>query len=111
MNQGIPVIASTAVGAAAGGLVRNGETGLVVPEGSVAGLSVALRRILTDSDLALRLRNAGRREVAQWTNDRMTEGFVSAANYALGTVSGSRDRLPIAAEKQTGDTPNEKGNN
>ena len=33
MSQGRPVIATTAVGAAAGGLVRDGETGLVVPAG------------------------------------------------------------------------------
>src|SRR5579883_3483923 len=33
-NQGVPVIATDAVGAAAGGLVRDGETGFVVPERS-----------------------------------------------------------------------------
>ena len=33
MSRGLPVIASDAVGAAAGGLVRDGETGLVVPAG------------------------------------------------------------------------------
>ena len=33
MNQGIPVIATDAVGAAAGGLVRDGRNGLVVPAG------------------------------------------------------------------------------
>ena len=35
-DQGVPVIATTAVGAAAGGLVRNEETGLVVPAGDAA---------------------------------------------------------------------------
>jgi glycosyltransferase involved in cell wall biosynthesis len=35
MHQGRPVIATDAVGAAAGGLVRDGETGLVVPSGDM----------------------------------------------------------------------------
>ena len=33
-NQGVPVIATDAVGAAAGGLVENGVNGFVVPEGN-----------------------------------------------------------------------------
>jgi len=93
MNQGVPVIASDAVGAAAGGLVRHGETGLIVREGDVQELSEALRRILTDSELHHRLGAAGRAEIAQWNNDRMTDAFVAAAEFALGaprqtTISG-----------------------
>lgn len=83
MNQGTPVIASTAVGAAAGGLVRHGETGLVVPERNPAALAEALRQLLTDREQARQIGEAGRREVAQWTNERMVEGFAAAAEYAL----------------------------
>jgi hypothetical protein len=43
-NQGVPVIASDAVGAVAGGLVRHERTGLVVPAGDVPALAAALRR-------------------------------------------------------------------
>ncbi len=39
MNRGLAVIASDAVGAAAGGLVRDGRNGLVVPAGDPAALA------------------------------------------------------------------------
>ena len=41
-DQGVPVIATTAVGAAAGGLVAHERTGLVVPAGDAAALAAAL---------------------------------------------------------------------
>jgi glycosyltransferase involved in cell wall biosynthesis len=83
MNQGTPVVASTAVGAAAGGLVRHGETGLVFPEKDIDALAVALRQILADPALARRLSESARQEIKLWTNDRMTDGFVAAAEYVL----------------------------
>ncbi|MSW96704.1 MAG: glycosyltransferase, partial [Actinobacteria bacterium] len=39
MLQGAPVLATDAVGAAAGGLVRDGHTGIVVPAGDAASLT------------------------------------------------------------------------
>ena len=42
MNCGLPVIASDAVGAAAGGLVVNDQTGLVVPQRDPSALAAAL---------------------------------------------------------------------
>ena len=39
MNRGLPVIATDAVGAAAGGLVRDGHNGLVVPAGDAGALA------------------------------------------------------------------------
>jgi glycosyltransferase involved in cell wall biosynthesis len=82
MNQGVPVVVSDAVGAGAGGLVRNEETGLVVPERNPAALAAALRRLLTEAEFARRLGEAGRREVALWTNERMVGGFIAAAEFA-----------------------------
>ena len=41
-HQGVPVIATDAVGAAAGGLVRHERTGLVVPAGDAAALRAAI---------------------------------------------------------------------
>jgi glycosyltransferase involved in cell wall biosynthesis len=64
-DQGVPVIATTAVGAAAGGLVRHEETGLVVPTGDSAALAAALRRLRDDPELRARLGAAGRRAVAE----------------------------------------------
>src|SRR5205823_12072283 len=39
-NQGVPVIATDAVGAVAGGLVRDGVNGLVVPEANSAAIKI-----------------------------------------------------------------------
>ena len=63
-DQGVPVIATTAVGAAAGGLVRHEQTGLVVPAGDAAALAAALRRLHGDPALRARLGAAGRAAVA-----------------------------------------------
>ena len=63
-DQGVPVIATTAVGAAAGGLVRHEETGLVVPAGDAPALAAALRRLHDDPALRARLGAAGRAAVA-----------------------------------------------
>jgi glycosyltransferase involved in cell wall biosynthesis len=62
-DQGVPVIATTAVGAAAGGLVRHEQTGLVVPPGDAAALAAALRRLRDDPALRRRLGAAGRAAV------------------------------------------------
>ncbi len=48
MNRGLPVIASDAVGAAAGGLVRDGRNGLIVPAGDPIALAAAMRRLAGD---------------------------------------------------------------
>ena len=59
MNRGLPVIASDAVGAAAGGLVRDGVNGLVVPAGDSAALAAAIRRLAGDAGAARAARRAG----------------------------------------------------
>ncbi len=82
MNQGTPVVATTAVGAAAGGLVQPGRTGEVVPEGQPGPLAEALLRILSDGPYREHLRAGAREVIAGWNNDRMVEGFLSAARYA-----------------------------
>ena len=53
----IPVIATPVAGVSE--LVRDGETGLLVPPGDVEGLMVALDRLLGDPDLCRRLGAAG----------------------------------------------------
>ncbi len=52
MNRGLPVIASDAVGAAAGGLIQDGRNGLVVPAGEPVALAGALRELADDPTLA-----------------------------------------------------------
>ena len=82
-NQGVPVIASDAVGAVAGGLVRHERTGLVVPAGDVPALASALRRMHGDPALRARLGAAGREAVGAYTHEAWAAG-VSSALAAVG---------------------------
>jgi glycosyltransferase involved in cell wall biosynthesis len=83
MNRGLPVIASDAAGAVAGGLVRDGDNGLVVPAGDSNALAGAMRRLAGDPALRVRLGGAGARDVRAYTYDAWAEGF-SAALADLG---------------------------
>jgi glycosyltransferase involved in cell wall biosynthesis len=78
MNRGLAVIASDAVGAAAGGLVRDGRNGLVVPAGDSDALAGAIRRLAGDPGLRARLGEAGARDVRAYTYEAWAEGFSSA---------------------------------
>jgi glycosyltransferase involved in cell wall biosynthesis len=80
-NQGVPVIATDAVGAAAGGLVQDGINGFVVPERDSVALAKALRRILDDPDLRERFSQNARQIIATWDNERMVLGFRQAIEY------------------------------
>ena len=62
MLQGTAVIATDAVGAAAGGLVRDGETGLVVPAGNPGALAAAISALAGAPELRSRLSEGGRSE-------------------------------------------------
>jgi glycosyltransferase involved in cell wall biosynthesis len=83
MNQGLPVIATDAVGAAAGGLVRDGRNGLVVPAGDPTALAGALRRLHDDPGLRERLGSAAREDVKPYTAQAWADG-VSAALAHIG---------------------------
>lgn len=89
MNQGVPVVATDAVGAAAGGLVQHGVNGFIVPERDTEALAQAMARILTDPKLRKLLSDNARRIVAGWDNERMVKGFREAIDYA---VEHSRSR-------------------
>jgi|HubBroStandDraft_3_1064219.scaffolds.fasta_scaffold20622_2 glycosyltransferase involved in cell wall biosynthesis len=88
MNRGLPVIASDAVGAAAGGLVRDARNGLVVPAGDAVALAAAMRRLARDPALRARLGAAAREDVSAYSYDAWAEGF-SRALTDLG-LSGGR---------------------
>jgi glycosyltransferase involved in cell wall biosynthesis len=75
LHQGTPVIATTAVGAVAGGLIRDGETGLVVPPDDAHALAQAIARLLTDDALRTRLGAAGRAALAGHTYEAMADAF------------------------------------
>jgi glycosyltransferase involved in cell wall biosynthesis len=82
MNQGLAIIASDAVGAAAGGLVRDGRNGLIVRAGDQDALVQALRALAGDRDRCAALGAAGRADVAAYTYDAWADAFVHALSVA-----------------------------
>ena len=86
MNQLTPIIATDAVGAAAGGLVRDGRNGLVVPAGDAAALASAIERLHARADLRARLAREGADDVATYDYSAWVQGF----SQALATVSADR---------------------
>lgn len=86
MNRGLAVIASDAVGAAAGGLVRDGENGLIVAAADSGALAQALNRLAADAPLRARMGAAGARDVLAYSHEAWAEGF----SQALATVGVSR---------------------
>jgi glycosyltransferase involved in cell wall biosynthesis len=81
MNQSCPVIATDAVGAAVGGLVKDGITGFVVPERDAQAIADAIIKILSNPDLRESMRKAALEEIQQWTFDRQVEGFMKAIEF------------------------------
>lgn len=82
MNQGLPVIATDAVGAAAGGLVQSGVNGFVVPERDSTALAQAILQHLTDAKMREEMRQNARRIIAGWDYECMMIGFRQAIEYA-----------------------------
>jgi glycosyltransferase involved in cell wall biosynthesis len=88
MNRGLPVIASDAVGAAAGGLVADGRNGLIVPAGDPVALAAALQQLAGDAVLRTCLGQAGREDVSAYTYEAWAAGF----SDALADLTLSRGR-------------------
>jgi len=82
-NQAVPVIATDAVGAAAGGLLRNGRNGFVVPERDAAALREALETVLTNQRLRNQLGANAANDVTEWTQQRMAAGFRDAVAFVM----------------------------
>lgn len=83
MLQGTPIIASDAVGAAAGGLVRDGRNGFVVPAGDADALATRLRALAGSPELRAELGMAARADAAALTPAAWAKGM-SAALRAAG---------------------------
>jgi phosphatidylinositol alpha-1,6-mannosyltransferase len=79
---GLPVIGTTGSGVAEA--VRDGETGLLVPQNDVPALADAITRVLTDADLRARLGTAGRAyaETQDWA--QVAARVVTVYRRALG---------------------------
>jgi glycosyltransferase involved in cell wall biosynthesis len=85
MLQRTPVIATDAVGAVAGGLVRDGRNGLVAPAGDPDGLAARLRALASSDELRARLGKAAREDAAGFT----PEAWVAGMQRALHSVGKS----------------------
>jgi glycosyltransferase involved in cell wall biosynthesis len=73
---GLPVVCTDIVGVRT--VVRDGETGLLVPPEDEAGLADAVSRVLSDRELAERLGRAGRKHaVAEFSLQRLGERWDS----------------------------------
>jgi glycosyltransferase involved in cell wall biosynthesis len=86
MNQHLPVIATDAVGAAAGGLVRHERNGLVVRAGDHDALAAALRTLHDDPALRAELGANAARDVAAYTHVAWADAFADALCSATGQV-------------------------
>jgi glycosyltransferase involved in cell wall biosynthesis len=74
-EQSRPMIATTAVGAVAGGLVRGGETGFVIPPGDATALARSIDLVVRDPALRERLGVAARQAVQPYTYEAMADAF------------------------------------
>jgi glycosyltransferase involved in cell wall biosynthesis len=86
MNQRLPVIASDAVGAAAGGLVQDRRNGLIVAAGAAVALAGAIGELTRDPEWRRGLGEAGARDVLAYSHDEWAQGF----SRALASVGASR---------------------
>jgi glycosyltransferase involved in cell wall biosynthesis len=71
---GTPLVATRVRGIV--GLVEDGRTAMLVPEGDAAALAAALERVLTDAELASRLVSAGRKHAEGFDERRMTSAYL-----------------------------------
>ncbi|MFL5865080.1 MAG: glycosyltransferase family 4 protein [Solirubrobacteraceae bacterium] len=89
MEQGRPMIATTAVGAVAGGLVVDHTTGLVVAPGDRPALTRSIDLLLEDGGLRERLGAAAHAAVQPYTYPAMAGAFGQAL-AAAGCASARR---------------------
>jgi glycosyltransferase involved in cell wall biosynthesis len=78
------------VGAVAGGLVVDGDTGLVVAPGDAQALAAAVDRLLADEVLRSRLGSRARQAVSAYTYDAMVAAFDSAISAARSRGRAAR---------------------
>jgi glycosyltransferase involved in cell wall biosynthesis len=82
-NQGVPVIVTNAVGAAAGGMVKNGINGFTIKEKDSVSLYKALRKILDEPDLRDSMGQKAKKTISEWNNELMVMGFLNAIKYSV----------------------------
>ena len=84
MRAGLPVVASDIPGSGVGFVVRDGETGLLVPPGDTDALAAAIRRMADDAALRKNFGAAGgERFQREFTLDRVTPQVSDVYRHAL----------------------------
>jgi colanic acid/amylovoran biosynthesis glycosyltransferase len=96
-NQGIPVVATDAVGAVSGGLLEDQKNGLVVPEGDASALARALLKIWEDPVARERMGAAAKHSIRKWDHALQAGGFL----LALEAVLHRRLTVPPAIPNET----------
>jgi glycosyltransferase involved in cell wall biosynthesis len=87
MAAGRPVIASSIGGLV--DLVADGETGLLVPPGDPPALAAAMRRLLDDAPLRLRMGEAARRRAARFRARDVVTRIEETYRVLLSTEAGA----------------------
>lgn len=77
MSAGLPVVVSDEVGCARD-LVQDGVNGAVFPAGNVGALAEALRPIIADTDVRLRMGAASREIISRWSYAECLDGLRQA---------------------------------
>jgi glycosyltransferase involved in cell wall biosynthesis len=96
MHAGLPVITTDAVGAAAGGLVKDGTTGLVVPERNPRALSSAMSQLLSDDVLTGALATGARGGCRASRSTPWPTRSESAVDSGFDTVNRPRGALQLS---------------
>jgi glycosyltransferase involved in cell wall biosynthesis len=95
MNRGRTVVASTAVGAVAGGLIVDRVTGLVVPEQNEAALADAMDELCRDDQFRAELGDEARRHVLGWS----VEEAVAIVEEVVAIVLAARNKAKESVVK------------
>lgn len=102
MGCGCLVIASDAVGAAADGLVTDGQTGYVFPAGDFAALAEVLAGASRDISTTDSLRRAGNTAVQKYSFDASAQAFRVAVDAAVAGRSRRSRSAPSPAPRRSG---------
>jgi len=93
MRAALPVVASDLRGSGVTYVVRDGETGLLVPPGDADTLAAALRRLAQDAALRQRLGAAGRqRWLNEFTLERAAQRTLTLYRDVLGAARNTAAR-------------------
>jgi len=83
MNCGNAIVATDAVGAAVGGLLKDGETGYVVREQNSEDLELAIEKLLLDEKLLREMQKRNKEIIKNFDEKMFVNGFQDAFEYVI----------------------------